>query len=94
MRVRFEPSGVTVEVVPGTPILDACKAAGMTLNTACEGDFLCGFCKVRILEGLDSLDPPRADERQVLGALHAKADERLACQAEVCSDLTVTTDYW
>jgi adenylate cyclase len=94
MRVRFEPSGTSVDVSEGTPILEACKEAGLSLNTACEGDFLCGFCRVRILEGLEVLDPPRKDERQALAALHARPDERLACQAAIRGDVTITTDYW
>ena len=94
MHVRFEPSGKCIEVEDGTSILEACKQAGMSLNTACEGDFLCGFCKIRVLEGLASLDPPKADEKQMLGALHAKPDERLACQSRIHGDVTVQAEYW
>lgn len=95
MQVRFEPSGKTIDVETGTTILSACQQAGLCVHTCCEGElFLCGFCRVKVLEGLEALDPPTREERQTLGVLHAGPDERLACQSRVRGDVTVTADYW
>lgn len=94
MRVRFEPSGKSAEVEAGTTVMEACEKVGLILNKACDGDFLCGFCKVMVLEGLESLSEMTTDERKVLAALGAQPNHRLACQARIQGDLTVTTEYW
>ncbi len=49
--VEFLPSHRTVEVPPGTELLDALRAAGLEVDASCGGKGTCGKCIVRILSG-------------------------------------------
>ncbi|MFW6107837.1 MAG: ASKHA domain-containing protein [bacterium] len=84
--VRFRPEGTHVHVLPGTTILEAASRANIIIETPCGGKGTCGQCRV-IVEG-NAPDPGPA-ERQLLSDEELAAGVRLACQAEVRSDLTV-----
>lgn len=71
-------------------MLDAARRAGAPLGNSCGGIGVCARCVVRIVTGPEQLTPPTTMEsRQKLDS-----DERLACQAVVNGDCTVTTSYW
>jgi ferredoxin len=93
--VRCEPSGREIRVnVESDLLLDALHEIGMPVSQACDGEALCGFCRVEVLDGWDYLSPMEDEERKILAALHAGGNERLACCARVLGAVTVTTDYW
>jgi len=58
----------------------------LPIGNSCGGIGICNRCRVRIVEGSDNLTPPTRFERD--------SDQRLACQAVVLGDCTVTTSYW
>lgn len=62
--VSFLPSKKTVELAPGTDLLEAARCAGVPIDAQCGGEGSCGRCLVRIVEGDVSFDPsePAADE--------------------------------
>ena len=45
VAIRFAPSGVEAECLPGQTVLQAARAAGVRISAACEFG-LCGTCKV------------------------------------------------
>jgi ferredoxin len=92
--VRCEPSGREIKVVLDTNLLDAILQTGLTLGQACDGIALCGFCRVRVIEGLQNLTPIGAEEKKILAAEHADDNERLACCARIEGPVTVTAEYW
>ncbi len=92
--VRCVPSGREVRVVSGSNLMDAVLQLGLPLAQSCDGVAMCGFCRVRVLEGVENLSSVGAEERRVMAAQHAGSDERLACCARVHGAVTVTTDYW
>jgi ferredoxin len=92
--VRFEPSGREVRVVQDSVLMDAVFQAALPLGQSCDGVALCGFCRVKVLAGLENLTPAHGEEQKILAAQHAAADERLACCARVLGPVTLTTDYW
>ena len=92
--VRCEPSGREVRVVHDSNLMDAIFQTGLGLGQSCDGIALCGFCRVRVVDGIDNLTPAGSEERKVLAAQHAGEDERLACSARIKGPVTVTTDYW
>ena len=92
--VHFAPTGCEITVVDGTNLKEAAVATGMALSQACDGETLCGFCRVIVEDGLDNLSPMGAEEEKLLRCLDAGPDERLACCATVHGPVTVTTDYW
>jgi len=86
MRVRFSPIGNTAEAKRNETILDVARRARAPIGNSCGGIGVCNRCKVKIVEGSQNLTPPTRFERD--------AQERLACQAVVLGDCTVTTSYW
>ncbi len=50
-RVVFTPSGLSTDVVPGTPLLDAARELGVDLDSVCGGRGICGRCQVTVEEG-------------------------------------------
>ena len=77
--VRFEPSGLSATVAPGTTLHAAAAAAGVRLVAPCGGLGRCGSCRVR---AAGALRPPDASEIEALGTA-ARAGTRLACRARV-----------
>ena len=92
--VRCDPCGRGMTVVVETTLLDAIHQLCLPLGQACDGVALCGFCRVRVMDGMDNLTPLGAREEKVLRSLHAGSDERLACCARVSGPVTITTDSW
>ena len=92
--VRCEPSGREVPVVRDSNLMDAVLQARLPLGQSCDGVALCGFCRVKVIEGRDHLTPAGVEEKKVLASQHAGEEERLACCARVLGPVTITADYW
>ena len=86
MRVTFSPAGNSAEAKADETVLDVARRAGAPIGNACGGIGVCNRCRVRVVEGEDNLTPRTRFERD--------PDQRLACQAVVLGDCTVTTSYW
>ena len=77
--VTFQPGGRRATVAKGTTVLEAARAAGVEINSACGGDGLCGKCKVIVRSGSVSapatalLSPDEMQQHYVL-ACEAAAD--------------------
>ena len=104
-KVTFEPANITVEVdetaYPLTPhcrpgsLLDIALANGVAVEHACGGVGICATCHVIVKAGQDNLSPPSDEELDHLEqAPGATLDSRLACQAVVHGDVTVSVPAW
>lgn len=93
-RVAGEPALVVARVVDGTTLLDAARAAGLPIASACSGVALCARCGLSVLAGAEALDPERADERRQKERNRIPAEQRLACRAGVHGEVTATAAYW
>jgi uncharacterized 2Fe-2S/4Fe-4S cluster protein (DUF4445 family) len=85
--VRFSPGLPSIEVAPGTTILEAAHRAGILLESPCNGVGTCGKCTVRLeVEFLRNIaiKGSRTEKRSVKNKV-----EILSCQAEVLGDITV-----
>ncbi len=83
--IRFEPSGLKVEVPSGTVLLEAAHKAGIYLSSICGGDGYCGKCKVIIDTGQFQSRPTT-----LLTQDEIRENVVLACQTKVLSDMTIT----
>jgi adenylate cyclase len=75
-------------------VLDVARRAGVPLGSSCGGVGVCTRCQIRIITGAENLTPPTAIEVRFGTARGFASDERMACQAIVTGDCTVTTTYW
>ncbi len=75
---------VTIEVKPGTTILEASEECHARVGHACGGNLACSTCHVYIHEGLDSLPEVADKENDIMDkAFDVRAESRLGCQAKL-----------
>lgn len=85
-KVHFKSplDDVTVEVRPGTTILDAAEQAGAHVGHSCGGVCACSTCHVWIRKGLDTLSEQTDQEMDRLDmGFDVRPYSRLSCQTEV-----------
>jgi len=96
-KVRFEPSGIEVEVPAGTRLMAAADQAARQTDAeffrgeCCEGRLECGNCCLEILKGMENLSPAGDDELSLLAVVAPKSNAkawRASCAAEVHGDVT------
>jgi ferredoxin len=92
-KVRFVPDGIEIEVPVGTSILDASRAAGAQVGSACGGVCACSTCHVYVKQQLDALSPPLDREEDIMDkAFDVRAESRLGCQARILRDVLVVCE--
>ena len=92
-KVRFEPDGIEVDVPLGTSILDASRAAGAQVGSACGGVCACSTCHVYVKQGLDALKPASDREEDIMDkAFDVRPNSRLGCQSKILRDVTVVCE--
>ncbi len=83
-KVTFLPEGLSIEVPPGTSLLEAGLRCGARLGHACGGKCACSTCHVYVREGGDSLSESKDNEQDVLDkAFDVRPASRLGCQTKV-----------
>jgi ferredoxin len=93
-KVRFVPFEKEREIRAGSTILSAANKANVPIGQSCNGDGMCGWCRVTILEGIEHVVPPGSLEQRLMDEQEFQQHERAACLARVQGDITVTTTYW
>ena len=83
---------LTVEVPPGTSVLDAAEDHGARVGHACGGNLACSTCHVWVHDGFDSLPEIEDKEYDILDkAFDVRAESRLGCQCRL-GDADVTIE--
>jgi uncharacterized 2Fe-2S/4Fe-4S cluster protein (DUF4445 family) len=85
--VRFNPHDIAIPVAVGTRLIDAARAAGIRMETPCDGAGTCGKCKTRV--SLDAQRHLSGDAHKSLTQAEREAGWVLACQSTVQGDLDV-----
>jgi 2Fe-2S ferredoxin len=79
--LRFEPEGVEIErVAPGTRLVDVTDAHPETEVPFSCRSASCGTCRVEVVEGVEALSAPDAEELDVLEIFGDEPGVRLCCQ--------------
>ncbi|MCK7615629.1 adenylate/guanylate cyclase domain-containing protein [Roseibium sediminicola] len=74
------PGGLAIKAQPGATLLEISRINDVPLASVCGGRARCSTCRVKVLEGGESLGKPGVSEAAVLKRIGAGADVRLACQ--------------
>lgn len=86
-KLRFEPEGIEVDVPAGTTILEAARACGAQVGSACGGVCACSTCHVYVKEGLAQLSPAGDREEDIMDkAFDVRSASRLGCQAKLLAE--------
>ena len=90
-KIHFLPDDKTVEVAPGTSILQAALDNDVFIEHSCGGFAACTTCHCYVTKGFDTLPEAEDNELDELDfAEHVKVNSRLSCQAKVQNaDITV-----
>lgn len=89
VRVGY-PDGRSIEVTPGTSVLEASRLAGIPHASVCGGRGRCSTCRVRVRGDIGSTDLPGEDELRVLRRIGATPNIRLACMLRPRGAVEVT----
>jgi class 3 adenylate cyclase len=74
------PDDVSIPLVEGDTLLEMVVGAGLPIAHLCGGRARCSTCRVRIVEGLESLTGRTEAEAAMAGRLDLPDEVRLACQ--------------
>ena len=75
---------ITIEVKPGTTILEAAEECHARVGHACGGNLACSTCHVWVHEGIDSLPEVTDKENDIMDkAFGVSSESRLGCQARL-----------
>lgn len=72
----------------GLGFMAVCKKHETPLEFDCQKAD-CGICLMKVIRGAEHLTEPTHAEADFLKAMHADADERLACQCRIMGDVEV-----
>ena len=92
--VTFTPLGRKAAAKEDETLLDVARRVSAPLGASCGGVGICARCKVQVTQGAENLSPPTSIESRIGAQRGFAGDERMACQAVVLGDCTVTTTYW
>jgi ferredoxin len=87
-RVRFLPFDRVIEVPVGSYLTAAAARADVPIVHDCDGQGVCGTCRVRVQSGAGRLSPIDPRERDQLGA-DVDRGWRLCCLVRVLGNATV-----
>jgi adenylate cyclase len=88
VRITY-PGNRVVPVPVGFSVLEASRWAGVPHASVCGGRGRCSTCKVRVVQGGQSLAPPGPVELRTLRRIAAPPAVRLACQLRPAIDVSV-----
>ena len=86
-EVTIEPDGVSLHVEHLALLTETLSSAGILITVPCAGNGTCGKCKVQV-EG--TCQPLTTQEQSLLSPEEQAQGVRLACQAQVMGDVTLT----
>ena len=87
-KITFLPSGVTIDVSPGTTVFHAAGRAEVPIASQCGGKCACALCRVKIVSG-ELISPMRWEEEGHMGNAFFITKQRLSCQLQVFGDVTI-----
>ncbi|MFB6183406.1 MAG: ASKHA domain-containing protein [Haloarculaceae archaeon] len=89
--VTYHPWDKTTTLEEGTTLLEGANDLGLSIESLCGGEGLCGTCKVIIDEGEEHLTPPTQADERVLSDSQLEDGYRLSCRCAVQDDGVVET---
>ncbi|MCO4771808.1 MAG: (2Fe-2S)-binding protein [Deltaproteobacteria bacterium] len=87
--ITFMPSGVTIEVKPGTTVFNAAARAEVPIASQCGGKCACALCRVKVVGGAELISPMTWEEEGHMGNAFYITRQRLSCQLQVFGDVTI-----
>lgn len=89
MKIKFVPQNVEVDVDPSKSLLQIATENGLKIKSVCGGIASCAECRVKIIEGENSVPEPHQAELNLIGSSYYIDGRRLSCQVRCFGSVTV-----
>lgn len=89
MKIKFMPQNIEVDVDPSKSLLKIATENGIKIKSICGGIASCGECRVKIIEGDNSVPEPGRAELNLIGTSYYLDGRRLACQVRCFGSVTI-----
>lgn len=93
-RVRFLKDERVLEVPVGSNLMRSLQDADIPVASSCDGEGICGKCRLQVHEGAAHLSPQTELEEFLRERYQLKPNERISCQCEVRGDIRIHATYW
>ena len=80
-KIKFKNVDKTFEVQKGTSVLEAALQNKVPIYHTCGGNCSCSTCRIRVIQGAESLSSMEKSEMDVLDVFDLKPPHRLGCQS-------------
>jgi 2Fe-2S ferredoxin len=88
-KIKFLPQNIEVPVDPEKSLLKIAQENGVKIKSICNGTPSCAECRVKIVEGDQSVPPPSKAELNLIGTSYFLDGRRLSCQVRCFGSITV-----
>lgn len=75
-------------------LMEVLRRNQIPVASSCQGDGICGRCRVVVLSGAALLSAPNEAEKILKDRVRLQPGERISCQTEVLGDILIDTSYW
>ena len=89
MKIKFIPQNIEVDVDPSKSLMQIARENGLKIKSICGGVATCAECRVRIVEGENSIPEPSKLEINMIGTSYYIDGRRLSCQVHCFGSVTV-----
>jgi 2Fe-2S ferredoxin len=89
MKIKFIPTNVEIDVDPSKSLLQLATENGVKIKSICGGIASCSECRVKIVEGENSVPEPGKAELNLIGSSYYLDGRRLSCQVRCFGSVTV-----
>ena len=89
MKIKFIPQNIEVDVDPSKSLLQIATENGLKIKSICGGLATCAECRVKIVEGDNSIPEPSKLELNMIGTSYYIDGRRLSCQVHCFGSVTV-----
>jgi len=83
------PQNIEVDVDPSKSLLKIATENGIKIKSICGGVATCAECRVKIIEGENSIPEPSKLELNMIGTSYYIDGRRLSCQVHCFGSVTV-----
>ena len=89
MKIKFVPQNIEIDVDPSKTLLQLATENGLKIKSLCGGVATCSECRIKIVEGENSVPEPNKNELNLIGTSYFIDGRRLACQVRCFGSVTV-----
>lgn len=93
-KITFVKNKAPLQVLEGENLMESLLASQIPVASSCNGEGICGKCRVKILEGSEFIPNPSDLELNTMERNQVEPGSRLSCQLIVHHDLKIDTEYW